>query len=250
MIEVQFQGGEDTLRGHLHLPASHGNKVPGILIIPGFADTAVGPHNFHRIHADVLARTGFAVLRFDYRGQGESAGDFRAFTLTSGLNDARGALELLRQQTVVDARRLGIVGFSLGGSLACELAAETPEIRALALLAPVAYPETVFRSFFTDQHLAQAERQGWIDWLGWAVGQAFLSSLTALNPLRAMERCHATVLVMQGTNDGEVSPTNGQAYAQLGATLLPLAGGDHQFSSVRLQDEVIQHSCSWFQCHL
>lgn len=250
MIEITFQAGGETLRGHLHRPAFAAEKVPGIVIIPGFADTAVGPHNLHRALADALARAGFAVLRFDYRGQGESDGDFRLFTAQSGLEDAREALTCLRQQMGVDSERLGLVGFSLGGTLACLLAGETPALRALTLLAPVAYPSKVFRSFFTDQHLAQAEAQGWIDWLGWPVGRAFLPGTATLDPLQAFQRSHAPALVIQGTADGEVPPENGEAYASRGAELLWLEGGDHQFSSVQLQEKVIDHTSTWLQSRM
>jgi len=250
MIELQFRVDGAMLRGHLHRPAGAEMLRPGILLIPGFADTAVGPHNLHRALADALAQAGFVALRFDYRGQGESDGDFRAFTAQSGLEDARGALTCLCQQAGVDRQRLGVVGFSLGGTLASLLAAEVPEIRALTLLAPVAYPATVFRTFFTDQHLLQAEQQGWMDWLGWAVGSAFLSSTTTLNPLQALQHSQAAALVIQGTADVEVSPENGEAYAQQGATLRWLEGGDHQFSSVQWQKTLIHQASAWFQSHL
>lgn len=249
MIEIQFQTGGEILRGHLHRPISEEMLQPGILLVPGFADTAVGPHNLHRALADALAQAGFIVLRFDYRGQGESDGDFREFTAQSGLEDARSALACLRQQAGVDIQRLGVVGFSLGGTLACLLSAEVPEIRALTLLAPVAYPQAVFRAFFTAQHLLQAEQQGWMDWLGWAVGSAFLPGTTTLKPLQALQNSQAAVLVIQGTEDTEVSPENGAAYAQQGATLLWLEGGDHQFSSVQFQTTIIHQTIAWFQSH-
>jgi alpha/beta superfamily hydrolase len=251
MIEIQFDVAGTRLRGHFHHPARTGaEQAPGVVIIPGFADTAVGPHNLHRALADALAQSGLAVVRFDYRGQGESDGDFRAFTAASGLEDARGALNWLNQQAGIDSARLGLSGFSLGGALACVLAAQTPAIRALTLLAPVAYPQKVFRSFFTDQHLAQAAEQGWSDWLGWPVGSAFLASTAALDPLRAIQASNAQTLVIQGSADSEVPPENGLAYAQQGASLVWLEGGDHQFSSVLLQEKGIQHASDWFQRHL
>lgn len=250
MREIQFQVDGEVLRGHLHRPTGTNEKVPGIVLIPGFADTAVGPHNLHRAMADALASNGFAALRFDYRGQGESDGDFRAFTAQSGLDDARAALELLSRQRDVDRKRVGVIGFSLGGALACALAETRAEIRALVLLAPVAYPYRVFQTFFTGKHMEQAEREGWIDWLGWPVGAAFLAGTKALDPLRALQHSHAATLVMQGTADVEVSPENGAAYERLGATLLRLESGDHQFSSFRLQGEVIHHTITWFQSYL
>lgn len=247
MIGVTFQSGEDLLRGSLHLPANPEQRVPGVLILPGFADTAVGPHNLHVCMARVLAQAGYAVLRFDYAGLGESEGDFRAFTALSGLKNAQAALRVLQTRPEVDASRLGVIGFSLGGALACELAARVDAIQVLALLAPVTYASKVFRAFFSAEHLRQGEEQGWIDWLGWPVGAGYLASLAALDPLAALERSRATTLVLHGTRDVEVAGENAQAYAQRGAALHWLEGGDHQFSSVALQDEAIHRVRDWLQ---
>lgn len=222
-------------------------SAPGVLIIPGFADTAVGPHNMHVVMARALSALGCVVLRFDYRGQGESDGDFRDFTAQSGLADAQAALEVLRSQVGVDGSRLGIVGFSLGGALACALAASFTEVSALALLAPVAFPSTVFRAFFTSEHLEQAARQGWMDWLGWTVGRDYLPGLATLEPLAALQHSRAKALVVHGSADSEVPLENAAAYARQGAVLHLLPGGDHQFSAYALQEEAIRRVCAWFQ---
>jgi uncharacterized protein len=250
MISVTFQSGEETLRGSLHLPIVHERPVPGLLILPGFADTAVGPHNMHVCMARALMQEGYALLRFDYAGLGESDGDFRRFTASTAMANVQAALHVLQSNRAVDTTRLGVIGFSLGGALACELAARVSEIRALALLAPVAYPTQVFRTFFSDEQLRQGEAQGWIDWLGWPVGQAYLPSLTVLDPLAALRCSQAKALVLHGTHDSEVPIDNAEAYAACAAQLHWLAGGDHQFSSVFLQEQAIQRVTSWFQQYI
>lgn len=248
--EVHYEVAGEIVRGHLHIPAALSKRVPGVLIIPGFADTAVGPHNMHVLMARALCQAGFVVMRFDYRGQGESDGDFKNFTAQSGLDDARHALKLLGTQAQVDPATLGIVGFSLGGTLAALLASYHSAVQSLVLLAPVAYPQQVFRAFFTEEQLAQGEQQGWIDWLGWPVGRHYLPKLAELEPLGAIEQTKAAALVIQGSTDSEVPLENGQAFAARGAKLHVLEGGDHQFGLVVLQDEAIRLACDWFRMHL
>ncbi|MBO0793494.1 MAG: hypothetical protein J2P36_21450, partial [Ktedonobacteraceae bacterium] len=63
MKEIAFRRGDDILRGYLHRPQQVKESAPGIVIIPGFADTAVGPHNMHRALADALQDIGCIVLR-------------------------------------------------------------------------------------------------------------------------------------------------------------------------------------------
>jgi len=52
----------------------------GVLIFVGGPQTRVGSHRQFVLVARSLARAGFAALRFDYRGMGDSDGAMRAFT--------------------------------------------------------------------------------------------------------------------------------------------------------------------------
>ena len=249
---LKCRAGVETIHCRVHKPAQGNglNNAPGILIIPGFADTAVGPHNMHVQLADRLVHAGYVVARFDYRGLGESDGDFKEFTLSRGLEDASSALELLVQQEGVDSQKIGIVGYSLGGTFAAAVAAANTTVRAVALLAPVAYPNQVFRTFFQPYHWNQLERYGWMDWLGWAVGRDFIRSLNEIDPLVAMERIHAAVLAIHGTNDKEVPIENAYDFASKGAEFQELSGADHLFSAVRYKEELFVKVCEWLQVHL
>jgi len=252
---LECRVGGETVRGRLHLPADalSPNGVPGVLIVPGFADTAGGPHNMHAQLADSLARAGYAVARFDYRGLGESDGDFGEFTLGEGLADANAVLDTLVRTEGIDPARIGIVGYSLGGAYAAELAASRSEVRAAALLAPVAYPARVFPTFFRPPHWEQLERDGRMDWLGWTVGRPFIESLNDLDPLAAMDRAgrsRGAVLALHGSNDREVPIENAYAYASRGAGLYVLQDADHPFSSVRYKETLFEKVREWFQDHL
>ena len=237
------------VRGYLHRPASRLEATrarPGILIVPGFADTAVGPHTMHALLARELCAAGFAVLRFDYRGQGESDGSFREFTIESGLSDVRHARDFLMDSAGVEPEGLGVYGYSLGGALAAELARDRDGPRAAVLLAPAAFLEPVFTAFFAPTHRQQMDREGWADWLGWPVGRPFLTGLGRIDPVETLRGTSCRTLVIHGTADTEVPPENGRAYEAAGALLRELSGADHQFSSVRQQEMVFEHTLAWF----
>jgi len=72
----------DLLLGILHEPAQP-NGI-GVIVIVGGPQYRVGSHRQFVLMARVLAERGFAVLRFDYRGMGDSGGETRSFL---GLND-------------------------------------------------------------------------------------------------------------------------------------------------------------------
>ncbi len=71
-----------TLIGILHEPARPAADPAGrrgVLIIVGGPQYRVGSHRQFVLLARDLARRGYPVLRFDYRGMGDSAGEYRGF---------------------------------------------------------------------------------------------------------------------------------------------------------------------------
>ena len=85
----------------------------------------------HRVAA-TLHGLGAAVLRFNFRGVGKSAGGHDRGA--GELDDARAALGVLHER--LPEARLWVAGFSFGAWIAARLAAKTPEIEKLILVAP------------------------------------------------------------------------------------------------------------------
>lgn len=83
--------------------------------------------------ADWALEEGRSYLRFDYSGHGESQGAFRDCTITQWRADSLRVIEELTEGPLV------LVGSSMGGWLACLVAAAIPErIGAMVLIAPAA----------------------------------------------------------------------------------------------------------------
>jgi len=85
----------------------------------------------HRI-ASALFDLGAAVLRFNFRGVGASAGRFDQGN--GELEDARAALAFLRERH--PGARLWVAGFSFGAWIGSRLSAGESDIRHLVLVAP------------------------------------------------------------------------------------------------------------------
>lgn len=78
----------------------------------------------------MLARYGYGVLLFDFRGHGRSEGDFVTFGHDE-VRDTEAALAFLLEQPDVDPERIGIIGNSMGGATAILAAADNPQLRAV-----------------------------------------------------------------------------------------------------------------------
>lgn len=75
---VQIECAGSTLLGVLSRPAELRSNV-GVLVVVGGPQYRVGSHRQFVLLARRLAQTGYCVLRFDYRGMGDSAGDVQPF---------------------------------------------------------------------------------------------------------------------------------------------------------------------------
>lgn len=87
-----FSCHDSSLVGILHLPEAAPRPV-GIVVVVGGPQTRVGSHRQFVLMARDFARAGYPVLRFDYRGMGDSDGEVRTFEDVG--DDIRAAVDAL-----------------------------------------------------------------------------------------------------------------------------------------------------------
>lgn len=86
----------ETLVGVLHQPAQTARGV--LLFLHGWSGYRSGPHQMLTRAARYFSGAGWASLRFDFAGRGDSQGDTALATLATMQSDARVAEALLREQ--------------------------------------------------------------------------------------------------------------------------------------------------------
>jgi fermentation-respiration switch protein FrsA (DUF1100 family) len=79
-----------------------------------------------------LARSGIAVLRFDFTGIGESEGDFSQTSLSTNCEDILAAARYLENEHSAPAL---LIGLSLGGTASVLVAGKVPSARVVATIA-------------------------------------------------------------------------------------------------------------------
>lgn len=151
LVEFRNRQGK-LLRGMVHRPARPRSwgwdprkakgpaRVPGVVFFHGFTGDRMEAHWIFVKCARALANAGIASLRFDFYGSGESEGEFREVTLEGELADGEEAIKFFRRQKDIDPKRVGLVGLSLGGTVAACLAPRVKG-RALVLWAALAHPD-------------------------------------------------------------------------------------------------------------
>lgn len=131
----------------LYRPASSRKKLPGIVIVPGHGGDKSSWYVYYG--AIMFAKAGAAVLTYDPIGEGERNDDHKSRTSEhdraievpsvpqrlAGLMilDAMQGVSYLAQRPDVDARRIAVLGDSLGSFVTVLTGAVDPGIRAIVL---------------------------------------------------------------------------------------------------------------------
>ncbi len=240
--DVSYSSGDIKMAGTLSIPDNGQDRHPAAVLISGSGpqdrnEDTVGPGGlklgiFKQI-AHVLSENGIAVLRYDDRGTGESEGNFIEASQEDLVQDARAAVSYLRTRGDIYPDRIALIGHSEGGIIAPRIAAEDPEIRAIALLAGTAKKgDEVLREqfdFILDSMEFPEEKRGKVleryeSMLKIIKGEpvekeaeeklkpqiepqlVWLRSFVKHDPLSVLDKINSEVLIINGGKDKQVFP--------------------------------------------
>jgi pimeloyl-ACP methyl ester carboxylesterase len=131
---IEFESSGVLCRGLLMRPLGVG-PFPCVVMAPGFGMTyRAGLVSIAR----GIARSGTAVLLFDYRHFGESDGHLRQLlSISKQVADWGSAIVYARSHSKIDATQIYCWGFSLGAGHALTAASQDPAVRGLIAVAPM-----------------------------------------------------------------------------------------------------------------
>jgi pimeloyl-ACP methyl ester carboxylesterase len=127
---------------------------PGIVFLGGYASDMTGTKA--GFLAEQCAKEGLSYLRFDYRGHGQSEGNFRDGTIGDWFADTREVFDRLADGPQI------LVGSSMGGWLGLMLARERPDrIRAyVGIAAAPDFTEDLMWMRMSPEQRAEIEKHG------------------------------------------------------------------------------------------
>jgi exosortase A-associated hydrolase 1 len=203
----------------------------GVVVVVGGPQYRVGSHRQFVLLARALARAGYPVLRFDYRGMGDSEGELKGFEHAA--SDMRCAIDALLAR-VPQLREVVLWGLCDGASAACFYAAGDARVRALALLNPwVRGQQTLARSLLFNYYVARLfNREAWRELLGQRakLSNAFKSVLSTARQAMAGSEAPQPPATAAAAPTSPSVPLLPRVAAGLdkfqGAILLVIAGAD------------------------
>ncbi len=126
----------------------------GIVLCSPLAEEKLWAHRVFVSFARELATQGYAVLRFDYRGEGDSDRAFEQSDLNTRVEDVATAIEALKR-LVPGVQVVTLLGLRLGASIAALAADGRQDIDRLVLWDPATsgtdYMQTLLRSNLAAQ---------------------------------------------------------------------------------------------------
>ena len=175
---VEFSSDAKTIGAFLALPSRTKGLLPGVVVIHEWW----GLNDHIKDIAQRCARAGYAALAPDlYSRLGhqvttdpqEAASLMNALQSQQALRDLNAAVQCLKKQSGIDAQRMGVIGFCMGGTFALTMATHNSDIKASVpfygkvppletlryLLCPVLYHYGAQDGWVTKQEVDQL-RQG------------------------------------------------------------------------------------------
>ena len=189
--------------------------APGVVMLHGFGSQKDEVGNMYAREAKQLADRGIASIRFSFRGYGKSDGDTGSATVDTMIEDALVATDYLAAQPEIDASRLGVLGFSLGGGVALMVTGQNPDLfKSRVTWSSVGdfLTDMVADSDNGQAMMERAMEEGVVALdLGFrtiALRKSFYESLKANDIAAALQNYSGAYLAIAGSEDWSSSYTN------------------------------------------
>jgi uncharacterized OsmC-like protein/alpha/beta superfamily hydrolase len=225
--KITFRNKEgETLVGRLEMPA---DRHPHNFAI--FAHCFTCNKNLLAVKniSRALTANGFAVLRFDFTGLGESEGDFEDTNFSGNVSDLVAAASFLEE--TYKAPTL-LVGHSLGGAAALFAAAEIATIKAVATIGAPSNPVHVQHLFKSTIAEINTSGKAVVNLSGrdFTIKKQFLDDLETKSLVTVVKNLRKPVLILHSPQDDTVGIKNAEelyVVAHHPKSFVSLDGADH-----------------------
>lgn len=233
MEAFYFGPSESYLFGAYHAPTK-GNRREGIVLCSPFGQEYLRAHRSLRRLAINLAALGYSVLRFDYRGTGDSAGTLAGVTSDDWQKDIRYAVQELIDIAAVP--KVSLIGLRVGALLAAQIASNNPQVSRLLVWDPIVSGQTYINEL-TDEVNTNPSRanfiaaDGTLHFNGFSMPRAFQQGLTALD-LRQVPGLDSISVAQIVSHENDSFTALNTSFSKLPRFVYELAPAPHDWNYV------------------
>jgi alpha/beta superfamily hydrolase len=157
-------------------PPATSARDQGVVLCPAIGDEYLFAHPTYRLLARQLADVGYHVLRFDYYGTGDSAGEFGEASQAQWIEDIEAAVNEIKDLGQVT--QVGLVGLRYGAALAAQVARNRSDVDQLVLWDAV----TDGRAFLEEIGAPATVPSAPVDACGVVITPAFRADIESTTP--------------------------------------------------------------------
>ncbi len=252
---IVFEIDGQKLFGVLHMPLNQ-SQTPGVLMCHGLAGNKTGRFRIYVNLAKELAKAGIASLRVDFRGCGDSDGEFSEATVKGFVKDACVSLQYLIHHSGIDPTRIGLFGRSFGAAIALMTAHESKNIKSLGLWAPL-YDIHQWQEkwkLFNDEQTPKDVQEQLLSVDGQMGSYDFFDEFFKINLEPNLDFLQDVPLLhIHGEKDSVIDIHHADLYKKKRKTasalskFIRLPEADHDFASKQDQLIAINETVNWFK---
>jgi uncharacterized protein len=242
----------------VNFSATDGVRISGAFIKGYSPATIILLHGYGHSKTQLLPQAvflnhaGFNILSFDFRASGESGGDYITFGHEE-TRDLEGAVNYLHTRKDVDPDKLGIFGFSMGGSVAVLKGGDLKGLKAIVVNSSYSEFRSLIELNFQENagHMPFFPLGNLILYIIKVRTGAYFSEIQPLKHMRSLG--NIPLLFIHGTKDRTV-PVWDAVRMHSGsygpAELMLVQGAGHNDTYTSQKDVYEKKITSFFKTHL
>lgn len=224
--------------------------APLIVLVHGFAGN-MDENGLFRDATIFFGSKGLSVLRFDFRGCGESPGAFRDVRLKHLKSDLKSVLQFVRShESHVQPSSVNLIAFSLGAAVSILV---NPRLsNAHIYWSPAIFTATdMYPRYQTRDVLDQIKEKGFFVKAGLEVGKDFMKDLLKNDIEFNIRNISVPVLLVHGEKDDRIPPASSRQATKLfkSAEMRLLPDADHAFRNIS-REHLFDQTIAWLTPHL
>lgn len=257
---IFIENGEHEIPAILVMPeVAEGETVPAVVMLHGTGSDKDEAGEGYKMLAPKLADANIASIRIDFMGSGDSTANYEDYNITTAVSDASATAKFLETVDGIDPERIGIMGWSQGGTMALHAAAADETFKSVLTWAGA----TDLSMLFTEEMYQEATENGfavmefdWRDSLN--LGLQWMDEINSSDVLDSVAKINAPILAINGDKDDIVLPENAEkiiaASSNEDSKTFILENADHTFNIFTGEltefDALCEETANWFSTTL